>query len=65
MYIALIQNGGFDYYLRGRVWAFSKDRATQYETLDQMNEAINTIKPFTKPALRKLIKIEEVQNATD
>jgi hypothetical protein len=60
MYIAIIHNGGFDYFLRGKVWAFSKDRAFKYESLDKIQEAIETVKPYTKPALRKLIRIEEV-----
>ena len=60
MYIVSIQNGGFSYYLKGRIWAFSKDRALTYESIEKANEAIEAVKPTTKPALRKLITIEEV-----
>ena len=60
MYIVKIHNGGFDYFLRGKIWAYSEDRATRYETLEKSQEAIVQAKPYTKPALRKLIQIEEV-----
>ena len=63
MYIVSIHNGGFDYFLRGKIWAFSEDRATRFESLDKANEAIQLAKPYTKPALRKLIKIEEAVEA--
>jgi hypothetical protein len=62
MFIAKIENGGFEYFLRGRVWAGYIDRAQTFETLDQINTAIETIKPYTKPALRKLIQVVEIND---
>ena len=61
MYIAKINNGGFDYFVRGRIWAGYIDRASTFETIEDAKKAVEAIKPNTKPALRKLIQIVEVQ----
>lgn len=60
MHIITTKNEGQTFYLRGTVWASYRDRATQYETVEQARAAIDKAKKFMHPRIYKAIQIVEV-----
>lgn len=54
MFVVTYQRAPGDpvYYLRGTVWTFSKDRATQHPTQDEANEAIKASAKFNPKAAK-------------
>lgn len=57
-YVKLVNNGQ-EYWLRGTAWTFVIDRAFMYDTREEADAALIAAKPFTKPALRKLMTVKE------
>lgn len=47
--------------LRGTVWAFSMDRASQYDTREQAQAALDKAKQFMKAKTYRAARIEEVE----
>ena len=59
-YIATLTNQGFDFYLRGTVWAGAEDRATRFDSQEAALAAIEKARKFMKPSLVKKVVIKEV-----
>lgn len=48
--------------LRGTIWAYSMDRAQQFETRELAQAALDRAKKFTKASSYKQARIVEVQS---
>ncbi len=59
-FIVSLTNSQQDWFLRGTTWAGSKDRAQRFATRDDARAALAKAKPFTRPALFKLARIDAV-----
>jgi hypothetical protein len=59
-YIVTVVHNGNEVPLRGTVWAFSMDRAQQFETQQQAQAALEKAKMFMKAAVYKKAVIRQV-----
>ena len=60
-YIVTTRNGaGEKVPLRGTVWAFSLDRAQQFETREKAQDALDKARKFLKASTCKSACIEEI-----
>lgn len=57
MFIWKLDNGGYTWYLRGTTWTSDRDRATQFEELDQAFEAQRKATQFMKKAMVKRMEL--------
>jgi hypothetical protein len=60
MFIATLQNNAITFYLRGTTWAFSANRADQFETEEGVKAAIEKAAKFMKKSMVKKIVISKV-----
>jgi hypothetical protein len=56
-HIVTVENMGQTFYLRGTTWAFTRERADEFATFDQAQQALDTAKQFMKPKLAKKVFI--------
>lgn len=59
-YIVTITHNGEKWPLRGTVWAYSMDRAQQFDTQEAAQAALLKAKPFMKAAMFKKAVVEAV-----
>lgn len=59
-FIVTVLHNGEKWPLRGTVWAFSMERAQQFDTREQAQAALDKAKKFMKAAIFKKATIEEV-----
>lgn len=67
-YIVKLTNIGGDYYVRqailgkpeGCVWAMSRDRATEFTSVQDAELAKQWVLRFTKPKMRRLVEVVTV-----
>ena len=60
MYIVTLIHNGEKWPLRRTTWAFSMDRAQQFETKDAAQKQLDKAKKFMKAAQYKAARIEEI-----
>ena len=59
-FIVTVETAGGKVPLRGTVWAFSMERAQQFETREAAQVALDKAKKFMKAKTYKSARIEEV-----
>ena len=60
MYIVTLTHNGQKWPLRNTTWAFSLDRAQQFETRETAQAQLDKAKQFMRAAQYKAAKIEEI-----
>ena len=58
MFVVTVTNNGIKWPLRGTNWAYSMDRAQQFETHAAAQAALEKARKFMKPAIYKRAVIE-------
>jgi hypothetical protein len=58
MFVFTVNHNGRDFWLRGTVWSFSRDRATEYATEWEASEALEKAKPFMAAKVYRAAKLE-------
>lgn len=61
MFIVYVENMGNKFWLRGTTWAFSAERADQFETETAAKIAATRAEKFMAPAIKRKYKIEAVE----
>lgn len=59
-FIVTVIHNGNEVPLRGTVWAFSMDRAQQFETKEAAQAALDSAKKFMKASIYKKAVIKEM-----
>ena len=60
MFIVTVVHNGNKVPLRGTIWAFTMDRAQQFETREAAQAALDKAKKFMKASIYKKAQIEEI-----